>query len=97
MKTILKATWNDKKVIVKAAQYYEPDGFNRNFKLKIQVEETWLLPECFIKGTTHKANMDIVETMGGIPNYIAKILDDVARREAKRRNATIKRQLDFTF
>lgn len=95
MKTILKATWNGKKVIVKVAERYEPDGFNNNVRFKTQVEETWLLPERFAKGTTHKANMDIVETMGGIPNYIGKILDDAARRELKRRQTAIKEQLSF--
>jgi hypothetical protein len=93
MKTILKATWNDKKVIVKAAQYYEPDGFNNSVRLKIQVEATWLLPERFIKGAPHKANMDIINTAGGIPNYINKILDTAALREHQRRNQPIKQQL----
>ena len=42
-------------------------------------------------------SMDIVETMGGIPNYIAKILDGAAKRQQKRRGKPIKQQLDFMF
>ena len=95
MKTVLKARWQGQKVIVKAAQRYEPNGFNNSVRFNTQVEQTWLLPERFTKGTTHKANMNIVETVGGIPNDIGKILDDAARCEQKRRNKPIKQQLSF--
>lgn len=95
MKIVLKAKWTDKKVIVKTAEYYKPDGFNRSFHLWIQVEDTWSLPERFIKGTTHKANMDIIETMGGLPNYVSKILNDAAIREKMRRDTPIQQQLSF--
>jgi hypothetical protein len=37
--------------------------------------------------------MDIINTAGGIPNYINKILDTAALREHQRRNQPIKQQL----
>jgi hypothetical protein len=95
MKTVMKAFWHGKRVVVKADRHYRVDGFNRTFRIKIQVEETSLLPECFIKGTSHKANIDIIETVGGLPNYITKILNEAAEREYMRKTTPIEEQLSL--
>lgn len=93
MKIILKAFWHGKRVTVSISHHYEQDGFNRHFHMKIKVEEAYLLPNCFIRGATHKANMDIINTLGGFPKYVSKILDDAARREEIRRKTMIEEQL----
>ncbi|REL26930.1 hypothetical protein DXX93_10350 [Thalassotalea euphylliae] len=93
MKSILKALWHDKRVTVSINEFYIIDGFNRCFRMKICVESTCLLPSKFTRGATHIANMDIVETLGGLPRYVAKILDDTARQEHTRRTKPIVQQL----
>jgi hypothetical protein len=95
MKTVLKAFWHGKRIIVKADKYHRIDGFNRTFRINIQVEDTDLLPECFINGTSHKANIDVIETVGGLPNYIAKILNEAAEREYMRKTKPIEEQLSL--
>ena len=93
MKTILKSAWNNKRVRVSISKCYLPGGFYRSFNMCIKVEDTSLLPSRFVKGTTHKANQDIIETMGGLPRYIASILNEAAKREYQRRANPIKEQL----
>ena len=95
MKTALKAIWHNKRVIVSIDQYYLSDGFNASFTMRIKVEETPTLPSRFIRGSTHKANKDIVETMCGLPNYVTQLLNDAAMREHIRRTTPIKEQLSL--
>lgn len=95
MKVILKSRWNNKAVIVFKEEYFLSNGFNTAFRLKIKVQETHLLPNCYVKGALHIANIDIVETLGGLPNYVAKLLDDTAKKEHIRRNKVIDKQLSL--
>ena len=97
MKTVLKAFWHDKRVTVKADRHYIQDGFNKSFHIHIKVDDTYLLPERFIKGTSHKANSDIIDTVGGLPKYIGKLLDDAAKREYMRLTRVINEQHAFDF
>lgn len=93
MKTILKARWCNKRVTASIDRFYIQDGFNKTFRMKIKVEETYSLPDHFIKGAVHSANQDIIETFGGLPNYVAKILDDAAIQKQIRRTTPIDEQL----
>lgn len=95
MKTVLKAKWHNKRVIVSIDQYYLSDGFNASFTMRIKVEETPALLSRFTKGAVHKANKDIVGTMGGLPNYVAQLLNDAAMREHMRRTTPIKEQFSL--
>lgn len=95
MNIIMKAHWNNKAVIVFRDRYFLFKGFNTAFRLKIKVQETHLLPNRFVKGVVHSANIDIIETLGGLPNYVAKLLDDAARKEYIRRNKVIDKQLSL--
>ena len=95
MKTILKAYWHGHNVTVKAAEHFEPNGFNNTVCLYIKVAETHRLPKRFIRGTRHKANLDIIETTGGMPKYIGRLLDAAAMQEHKRRTSPIVEQLSF--
>ena len=95
MKTILKSRWQGKRITVKAGISRMAGDVDKTLRLKIQVEETHLLPGNFVKGITHKANIDVINTMGGVPHYIKKILDDAARQEDARRTNPIERQLSL--
>lgn len=95
MNIIMKAHWNNKAVIVFKEKYFLSNGFNTAFRLKIKVQETHLLPNRFVKGVLHTANIDIVETLGGLPNYVSKLLDDAARKEHIRRTKVIEKQLSL--
>ncbi|WP_133471322.1 hypothetical protein [Paraglaciecola marina] len=95
MKTVLKEKWHNKRVTVSIDKHYLLDGFNSSFTMRIKVDETSALPSRFIKGAIHKANKDIVETMGGLPNFIAQLLNDAAKQEYMRRTIPIKEQLSL--
>lgn len=95
MKIILKSRWNNKTVIVFRDRYFLFNGLYTAFRLKIKVQETHLLPNRYVKGALHIANIDIVETLGGLPNYVAKMLDDTAKKEHIRRNKVIDKQLSL--
>ncbi|PRO75180.1 hypothetical protein C6Y40_02450 [Alteromonas alba] len=58
MKIILKSRWNNKTVVVFRDRYFLPNGFNTAFRLKIKVQETHLLPNRYVKGVLHIANID---------------------------------------
>lgn len=95
MKIILKSRWNNKTVIVFRDRYFLFNGLNTAFRLKVKVQETHLLPNRYVKGALHIANIDIVETLGGLPNYVAKLLYDAARKEHLRRTKAIDKQLSL--
>lgn len=95
MKTLLHAQWHGKHVTVSSDRFYIQNGFNNRFRINIKVEETCLLPTRFCKGTVHQANQDIIDTLGGLPNYIAKILNDAALCEQKRRARPMHEQLSL--
>lgn len=92
MKTILNSHWNKKRVTVSISEYYFPNGFNASFRMRIRVEETYLLPSKFDRGFVHTANIDVINTIGGLPNYVAKILNDAALNEQRRRKQVIDEQ-----
>ena len=63
--------------------------------MRIKVEESQLLPSRFSRGMTHKANIDVIDTVGGVPNYVARLLDHVVQQEQVRRQKPIKEQLSL--
>ena len=95
MTNIIKTQWQEKAVKVALSASFMAGLNDKTLYLKITVEETTLLPSRFARGHSIKANADIINTVGGLPRYIKKLLDDATRREAKRRNAPIKQQLSF--
>lgn len=95
MKNIIKTQWNDKAVKVALSASYMAGMSDRTLNLQITVEETTLLPSSFARGHIVKANADIINTVGGLPRYISKVLNEAARREQKRRSQPITTQLSF--
>lgn len=95
MNNIIKTQWHDKAVKVAFSASFMAGLNDRTLSLKITVEETTLLPSSFARGHSIKANADIINSVGGLPRYIKKVLDDAARREQKRRNTPIATQLSF--
>lgn len=95
MTNIIKTQWQDKAVKVTLSASFMAGLNDRALHLKITAEETTLLPSRFARGYNVKANADIINTVGGLPRYIKKILDDAAKREAKRRSQPIKQQISF--
>jgi len=93
MKTVLKSTWNNKRVVVSIAERYHPNGFNSAFQMRIRVEDTHLLPSKFVKGYMHLANRDIIDTLGGLPNYLALILNNAYCIHQEKQTRPIKEQL----
>ena len=97
MKVVLRALWHKANVIVWADRYYICHGLGNRLRLKIKVESAPFLPQRFMKGTTHKVNMDSVDMVGGLANYIGQLLDNTAKREILRRTQTIYQQRCFDF
>lgn len=95
MKTVLKAYWYGKRVTVTVVPYYLQNGFNASFRMRIKVADNALLPQRYMSGSTHKANIDIVKSVGGLPSYVARVLNTAAIYEQRRRAQPIKEQLSL--
>lgn len=95
MKTIFKSTWNNKRVIVSTQEHYIPNGFNNDFHVRIKVEDSNLLPSRFSRGMAHKANIDVIKTVGGVSKYVGRLLENAAQQEQARRQKPIKEQLSL--